>query len=202
MFYLQMTPTAYNQPKPTSGEYPAKVFADHVEFYFEGFLVIAKHNNGLMNAHGEDGVAVVKENRVEVRWTPDSSLREQWEFDDETPSHVAQTFMLASLQPTEFSQRHPFESGDAYRAEVYSGRVEFGSIESYHAVFDGTSRPAQISGPCTVRRFDEDQMKCLVEFDRAAMFMVRRYGPNTYNELVEKAVDELEQLLMRPAKGA
>lgn len=198
MFSLQMTPTAYDQPKPTDGEYAAKVFATHAEFYFDGFMVIAKCYNGRMNARGEDAMVAVNGERVEVKWTPILSPPEQWQVDDSARPHIVQDAMFASLKPAKFSQRHPFSSDDAYRGIVHSSRVEFGVIDNYHAVFDDNARPAQISGPCTVRPCDTNPMKCLVEFDEAAIFMARRYGPNTYDSLVKRAVDELQLLLKRP----
>lgn len=196
MFSLVMTPTAYDQPKPTDGKYAAKVFATHAEFNFDGFMVIARCYNGRMNARGEDAIVTVNEERAEVEWTPMPSPPEQWRLDESARSHIVQDVMFATLQPTTFSQRHPFRSNDAYRGTVHSSRVKFGVIDdNYHAVFDDNASPAQISGPCTVRPCNTNPMKCQVQFDEAAIFMAQRYGTKTYDGLVESAVKELRQLL-------
>lgn len=102
----------------------------------------------------------------------------------------------ATLQPHLFDQRHPIHGAHTgYRGLIFGGRVTFGHHEAYEARLDGGQSFDVLAAPCTVRLIDDKSLKCLVEIDQATVFMLERYGRNTYDELVKLTVAELSRLI-------
>lgn len=68
-------------------------------------------------------------------------------------------------------------------------------MEKYEAILDGHVQAAILDAPCTIEPLEGSPMKCLVVFEDATIFLANRYGRGVYCDLVEKAVNELQQLL-------
>lgn len=107
----------------------------------------------------------------------------------------------ATLQPYLFDQRHPIHGAyNGYRGRISGGRVTFGHHhhEEYEARLDNGQSFDVLAAPCTIQFVDDKSLKCVVEIDQATVFMLERYGRNTYEKLVELTVAELSRLIGQP----
>lgn len=194
-----IVPTEYDQPKPIDGDYPAKVFNTYAEFEYQGRKVIAKFaNECYMNADGNNGNVIVTGYKANISWigsAPNKPLEYQRRDQRNTSFDTSFT---ATLVPHEFEQPHPFEySSVGFRTRARSINVEFGTTHKYDAVLDEYVQFAVLDAPCTIKPLEGHPMKCLVVFDDETIFLAKRYGRGVHEKLVEKAVNELQQLLSK-----
>lgn len=204
MFEAHLAPTDYDQPKPGNGKYPALVYKTYAEFEYEGHKVLAKMaHQGAMNADGNNGFVTVHGNTVEISFNSTANSISKFE---PTAERVASTGkkLIATLKPLEFWQRHPFADGDCdpgYTGMVLGVRAEFGVLDKYEAVIDGNITSSVMAAPCSILPMKGDSTKCIIEFDDATVFMAERYGRDTYDNLVRKTVNELQQFIRATNAG-
>ncbi len=105
----------------------------------------------------------------------------------------------ATLKPLEFGQPHPFKNGDSgYAGQMLSRQIHFGVMEKYVAYLDGDEPFSVLGAPCKVTPIGGGSLKCIITIDEEVVFMRERYGRETYNNLVKKAVAELTKLIDQP----
>lgn len=199
-----LSPTNYEQPRPTEGKYPAIVYKTHAEFEYEGYKVIANMSHqGAMNANGNTGFVTVHREGVDISWN--GSANSLGEYKPKSERVISnEKHLVATLTPLEFEQRNPFVEGNndrGYRGLVLSNHVEFGVFDKYEAVIDGHIKSSVLAAPCNIFPMKGDRTKCIIEFDDATVFMAERYGPDTYDNLVQKTVNELQKLLCSANAG-
>jgi hypothetical protein len=204
VFEAYLVPTDYDQPKPKDGKYPAVVYETYAEFECEGYKVLANMSRqGAMNANGNTGFVAVHGDSVEISWNGSANSLSEYEPKKERVTSTEKQ-LIATLKPLEFEQRYPFADGDydcGYRGIVLSNRAEFGVLDKYEAVIDGHIKSSVLAAPCSILPMKGDRTKGIIEFDDATVFMVERYGPDTYDNLVEKTVNELQKLLCSTNSG-
>jgi hypothetical protein len=187
--------TEYDQPRPIDGVYEATVFENHAEFQYMGRKVIAKSVKDPMHAHNNVGTVVVRGFLVDISWngvapckTPAKAISGEREYSFEG-------VLIASLLP-EFDQPHPFsEKNFDFKSRAKYINIEFGYPEKYYAILDGHTQFAVKDAPCTIRPIEGSPLKCLVVFDNATIFMAKRYGQGSYEQLVASTVNELQGVL-------
>lgn len=199
--YANLVPTVYEQPEPIDGEYLATVYKNYAEFEYKGFKVLAKVEQGaIINAHGNEGLVTVHDGFAKICFDhntrkPDEP-EEKIDLDSKSISYEKQ--LIATLNPLKFNQKHPFHYGDfdsGFKGLFTGTRAEFGVTHSYEATVDGNIRGCGLRVPCHILPMSGEPMKCIIEFDDFIIFMAKRYGANFYDELVEKTVNEFQQLL-------
>lgn len=199
--HANLVPTAYEQPEPINGKYPATVYQDYAEFEYEGFKVLAKvGRDTLINANGNEGLVTVYEGFAKI--SVDHNTRKTGEPEEKndlgSKSISYEKQLIATLNPLRFNQEHPFLYGDFDRGfmGIFTGtRANFGVISSYEATVDGNIRGCGLRVPCRILPISGDPMKCIIEFDDFIIFMAKRYGADFYDELVKKTVNEFQQFL-------
>ncbi|MDF5524631.1 hypothetical protein P7M59_14645 [Vibrio parahaemolyticus] len=199
-----LVPTDYEQPKPTDGKYSAVVYETYAEFEFEGHKVLANMSHqGAMNANGNTGVVSVQGDSVDITWNGSANSLSGYVPKQERVASTEKR-LTATLKPLEFEQRYPFYDGDydcGYRGRVFSNRAKFGVLDKYEAVIDGHIVSSVLDAPCSILPMKGDRAKCIIEFDDATIFMAERYGRDTYDNLVDKTVSELQKLLSSANAG-
>lgn len=199
MFSAYIVPTEYDQPKPIDGEYAATVFKTYAEFEYQGRKVIAKaKNQAQMNADGNSGKVIVSGYKADISWTGSAPYK-PFEFPRNDEREITyETSLIATLVPHEFEQPHPFAfSPIGFRSRAMGILIDFGTLYKYEAVLDGNVQLAVIDAPCSIKPLEGNPMKCLVVFEDATIFLAKRYGRGVHEVLVEKAVNELQQLLSK-----
>lgn len=200
MFEAYLIPTHYEQPRPIDGKYPAVVYETYAEFEYEGYKVIANMSHqGAMNANGNTGVVTVNGETVDISWNGSANSRNVFKPISEMVLSN-EKHLIATLTPLEFEQPYPFYDGNhhpGYRGKVISNHAEFGVYDKYRAVIDGNVKSNVFNAPCNILPISEDRTKCIIELDDATVFMAERYGSDSYENLVEKTVNELQKLLFR-----
>ncbi|MBJ7222058.1 MULTISPECIES: hypothetical protein [unclassified Brenneria] len=204
MIEAYLVPTNYEQPRPIEGKYSAVVYKTHAEFEYGGYKVIANMSHqGSMNANGNTGFVTVHRDSVDISWNGSyNSLSEYKPKNERVISN--EKHLIATLTPLEFEQRHPFADGNygrGCRGIVLSNHAEFGVFDKYEAVIDGHIKSSVLAAPCNILPMKGERTKCIIEFDDATVFMAERYGPGTYDNLVEKTVNELQKLLCSANAG-
>lgn len=204
MFEAYLVPTKYEQPRPIDGKYPALVYETYAEFEYAGYKVIANMSHqGAMNANGNTGFVTVHGESVDIAWNGSTNSRSEYKHKNERViSH--EKHLVATLTPLEFEQPHPFANGNhshGYRGKVIGNYAEFGVLDKYSSVIDGNIKASALAAPCNILPMKGDSTKCIIEFDDATVFMVKRYGPSTYDNLVEKTVNELQEFLCNANAG-
>ncbi|WP_187514473.1 hypothetical protein ACL2XQ_09435 [Sodalis sp. RH14] len=199
-----LVPTDYEQPRPIDGKYPAVVYETYAEFEYEGHKIIANMSHkGALNANGNTGFVTVRGESVDISWN--GSANSQREYKPKNERVISnEKHLIATLTPLEFEQPHPFADGNyglGYRGIVLSVHAEFGVLDKYEAVIDGHLKSSVLAAPCNILPMKGERTKCIIEFDDATVFMAERYGPSTYDNLVEKTVNELQKLLCRANAG-
>lgn len=107
----------------------------------------------------------------------------------------------AILIPYQFNQDHPIRRAEAWKGEIFGSVVRFGTQNEYEARLVGELSFDGLAAPCTVRLPGDHSLRCLIEIDPDTEFMVRRYGRQTYANLVRSTVAELQALLDRPPRS-
>ncbi|EMO9463455.1 hypothetical protein ACRZER_002209 [Raoultella ornithinolytica] len=204
MFEAYLVPTDYEQPRPIDGKYPALVYETYAEFEYAGYKVIADMSHqGAMNANGNTGFVTVHGESVDIAWNGSAnSLSEHKQKNERVISY--EKHLVATLTPLEFEQPHPFADENhshGYRGKVIGNCAEFGVFDKYSSVIDGNIEASALAAPCNILPMKGDRTKCIIEFDDATIFMVKRYGPGTYQTLVEKTVNELQEFLRNANAG-
>lgn len=204
MFEAYLAPTDYEQPRPIDGKYSALVYETYAEFEYEGYKVIANMSHrGIMNANGNTGFVTVHGENVHISWNGSAnSLRKYKNINERVISH--EKHLVATLTPLEFEQPYPFANGNydfGYKGKVISSDVEFGVLDKYRAVIDGNIKASVLAAPCNILPMEGERNKCIIEFNDATVFMAKRYGPDTYDNLVEKTANELQEFLRNTNAG-
>ena len=70
----KLLPTAYAQPRPVDGIYPATVYREYAIFEYDGFKVRAQTNQAFLNANGNQGTVTVKGNNTYIEWEIDNEI--------------------------------------------------------------------------------------------------------------------------------
>lgn len=197
MFSAYLVPTEYDQPKPTDGEYPATVFETHAEFEYRGYKVLAyMSGEGRMNADGNSGRVVVKDDDAEITWNGSAPVK-PFEFPRSDEREVRyELSLVASLVPEKFDQPHPLaDNPNGFACRTRGIDVEFGVHEKYRARLDGHIQFPVLNAPCSVKPLEGEPLKCLVVIDEATIFLAKRYGRGVHDQLVAEAVNELQKFL-------
>lgn len=185
--------TEYAQPRPVDGVYPATVFESHAEFHYMGRRVIAKSVKESMGAQGNPGMVFVKGFVVDISWSGIAPHREPVAARHIQMESSFEKVHIASLHP-DFDQPHPFADNNLeFRSRTERINIHFGHYEKYSAVLDGNIQFAVVDAPCTIKPIESEPLKCLVIVDDATVFLAKRYGPGKHDQLVEKAVIDLQQ---------